>query len=82
MYPHSITVATQFLLMEVGLLKFYEEATSLKGHGGLWRKLIFQWNAHRQDFQVGHNQRYAPTEEEIYFVTGLSRRGVDFPLFP
>ena len=23
-----------------------------------------------------------PTEEDIYFITGLSRRGVDFPSFP
>ena len=35
MYPHPITTATQALLRELGLLKFYEEATSLKGHNGL-----------------------------------------------
>ena len=31
-YPRPITAATQGLLRQVGLLKFYEEATSLKGH--------------------------------------------------
>ena len=35
MYPRPITTTTQFLLRELGLLKFYEEATSLKGHNGL-----------------------------------------------
>jgi hypothetical protein len=25
---------------------------------------------------------YHPTEEDIYFITGLSRRGEDFPQFP
>ena len=32
-YPRPITTSTQGLLRQVGLLKFYEEATSLKGHG-------------------------------------------------
>ena len=82
MYPRPITTATQALLREVGLLKFYEEATSLKGHNGLLQQLIFRWNSHRQALRVGPNQWYAPTEEDIYFITSLSRRGVDFPSFP
>ena len=81
-YPRPITAATQGLLRKVGLLKFYEEATSLKGHGLFFRHLIRRWNAHRHAFQVGHNQWYRPTEKDIYFITGLSRRGVDFPSFP
>ena len=48
----------------------------------LLRHLIGKWNAHRQAFQVGPDQWYTPTEEDIYFITGLSRRGVDFPSFP
>ena len=54
-YPHPITTATQGLLRQVGLLKFYEEATSLKGHGVFLRHLIRRWNAHRQAFWVGPN---------------------------
>ena len=38
--------------------------------------------SHRQDFQVGPDQWYTPTKEDIYFITGLLRRGVDFPSFP
>ena len=33
-YPHPITATTQGLLRQVGLLKFYEKATSLKCYGG------------------------------------------------
>ena len=44
-YPHPITAATQGLLREVGLLKFYEEATSLKSHNFFLRHLIRRWNA-------------------------------------
>ena len=81
-YPHPIIAATQGLLRQVGILKFYEEATSLKGHGFFLRHLIRRWNAQQQDFRVGINQWYTPTKEDIYFITGLLRRGVDFPSFP
>ena len=77
-----ITADTQEILMHVGLLRFYEEAISgLKANSALLRHLIGRWNAHRQAFQVGPDQWYTPTEEDIYFITGLSRRGVDFPSF-
>ena len=49
-YPFPITVATQGLLRQVGLLKFYEEATSLKSHSGFLRHLIRRWNAQQQAF--------------------------------
>ena len=49
-YPRPITVATQGILRHGGLLKFYEEATSLKGYGVFLRHLIRRWNAHRQAF--------------------------------
>ena len=58
--------------MQVGLLKFYEEVISgLKAHSVLLRHLIGRWNAHRQAFQVGLDQWYTPTKEDIYFITGL-----------
>ena len=80
-YPRPITAATQGLLRQVGLLKFYEEATSLKGHGLFLRHLIRRWNALQHALQVGPNQWSTPIEEDIYFIIGLSRRGVDFPSF-
>jgi hypothetical protein len=33
-------------------------------------------------FCVSLDQWYQPTKEDIYFITGLSRRGEDFPQFP
>ena len=45
------------------------------------RHLIGRWNAHRQDFHVGPDQWYTLTEEDIYFIIGLSRRGLDFTSF-
>ena len=68
--------------MQVGLLKFYGEATYLKAHSVFFRYLICRWNTHRQAFQVGPDQWYTPTEEYIYFITGLLRRRLDFPSFP
>ena len=49
-YSHPIIAATQGLLIQVGLLKLYDEVTSLKSHSGLLRHLIRMWNAQRQDF--------------------------------
>ena len=46
------------------------------------RHLIRRWNAQQQGFRVGINQWYTPIEEDIYFIIGLSRRGVDCPSFP
>ena len=68
-YPCPITTKTQGLLRQVGLLKFYEEATSLKSHSLFLRHLILRWNAQQQAFRVGINQWYTPTEEDIYFIT-------------
>ena len=81
MYPRPTTPPTQLLLRDVDLLKFYEEATALKGHNILLVQLIYQWDAHRQAFRVSPDQWYQPTEEDIYFITSLSRRGEDFPQF-
>ena len=62
--------------------QFHEEVTSLKAHSVLLRHLIYKWNAHQQAFQVGPSQWYTPTQEDIYFITELLRKGVDFPSFP
>ena len=75
MYPRPIAATTKFLLREVGLPKFYDEATSLKGHSGLLGQLIFRLDAHRQAFRVSPGWWFVPTKEDIYFITGLSRRG-------
>ena len=80
-YPRPILVDTHWLLGWVGFLKFYEGVTSLKAHTVFLRHLIHRWNAHQQAFQVSPDQWYTPTKEDIYFITRLSRRGVDFPLF-
>jgi hypothetical protein len=82
LYPFPITIEIHVLLRNVGLLKYYEEATSLKGHSGLLVHLIRRWDVHQQDFRVGPNQWYHLTKEDIYFITGLSRRGEDFSQFP
>ena len=79
LYPHPITAVTHVLLRDVGLLNYYEEATSIKGHSGLLAHLIRRWDVHRHAFHVGPNQWYHPIEEDIYFITGISRRGEDFP---
>ena len=46
LYPRPITTRTRVLLRSIGLLKYYEEATSLKGHFGLFVHLIRQWDVH------------------------------------
>lgn len=35
LYPFPTTSTTQIILRNVGLFKYYKEATSLKGHFGL-----------------------------------------------
>lgn len=80
-YPCPITADTQGLLRQEGFLMFYEEVTSIKAHSMFLRHFIHKWNAHQHVFQVGPDQWYTPTEED-YFITGLSKSGVGFPLFP
>jgi len=82
LYPHPISVVTLALLMNVGLLKYYQEATSLKVHSILFLHLIHQWSVQEQVFHVDPNMWYRPFQEDIYFINGLSRRGEDFPEFP
>jgi len=79
LYPCSITATMRLLLRNVGLLKYYEEATSLKKNYAFLEQLIHQWDAHKHAFKVSPHQWYHSTEEAIYFITGLSKRGKDFP---
>jgi hypothetical protein len=81
-YPHPIITVTRVLLRNVGLLKYYEEATFMKGNSELLMWLIHQWDVHRHAFHVVHDYRYHPTKEYMYFITGISKRGEDFPQFP
>ena len=81
LYPFSITIVTHVLLRDVGLLKYYEEATSLKGHFGFLVHLIRRWDVHQHAFHVSLYQWYHLTKEDIYFIIELSRRGEDFPQF-
>jgi hypothetical protein len=61
-------------LRNVGLLKFYEEATSLKGNSSFLYQLICRWDHARQTFRASHDLWYYPIEEDIYFIGGLFRR--------
>ena len=81
LYHHPITKVTQGLLRNVGLLKYYEEATSLKGHSGLLVQWICWWDVHQQTFYVGPHMWYQPCKDYIYFITSLSKRGEDFTQF-
>lgn len=82
LYPRPIKEDTQGLLRNVGLYKYYEEAQSLKGHFGLLVPLISRWDVRRQAFRVYPGMWYRHTEEDIYFITVLSRKGDYFPQFP
>jgi hypothetical protein len=46
LYPLPVTPATRALLRDVGLIKYYEEAKSLKGHFELLVHLICRWDVH------------------------------------
>ena len=80
-FPRPITLHMETILRRVGLLKFYEEATSCKGNFTLLRHLIHCWDRDQQAFKVGLDSWYHPMED-IYFIIGLSRRGDDWPQFP
>ena len=67
------------LLQQVGLLKFYEEATSLKGHGVFLRHLICRWNSHQQAFRVGPNQCTCPLRRKYISLQGYRGEGWIFP---
>lgn len=82
LYPHPINTATRVLLRNVALIKYYEKDKSLKAHSVLFPHLIHSWSFEEQGFHVSLEAWYMPFQEEIYFVTRLSRGGEDFLQFP
>ena len=81
MYSHPGIVDTHLLLRDVGLLKFYEETTSLMGNENLFKELIHHWNHVKQPFKNSPSLWYHSIVEEIFFIIGLSKRGEDFTQF-
>jgi hypothetical protein len=81
-YTHPISQHTHDILMDIGLLKFYHEGRSLRGNSTLLQLLIHHWYHARHGFRVSPYMGYHPIEEDVYFITGFSRRGVYFPHFP
>jgi len=79
LYPQPSTKATHLLPRNVVLLKYYEEATSLKENSTFLAQLIRQWNGHQKAFKICPHQWYHATDEDIYFITRICRRGEDFP---
>ena len=80
--PHPITQETRGLLRCVNLLKFYEEATSLRGNFAFLQQLIRRWDHVEQAFMVSIDLWYRPMEQDIYFITWLFKRGEDWTQFP
>jgi hypothetical protein len=68
--------------MDVGLLKFYEEGTSLRGNSSLLQQVDPSLGSWSTGIQGQSDLWYHPMEEDVYFITGLSRRGEDWPQFP
>jgi hypothetical protein len=80
--PLSLSQPTYNLLMDISLMNFYQEGTSLRGDPFLLQQLICCWDHVRHGFRVDPDLWYHPMEEDIYFVTRLSRRGAYMPHFP
>ena len=80
-FSFPITKERRDLLRHVGLLNFFEEATSLRGNSTFLHQLVCHWDHAKQVFGVGPNLWYRPKEEGIYFIIVLSRRGEDWPQF-
>ena len=81
LFRHPIQPQTKLLLRNNDLLKFYEEATSLKGNNTLLSPLIEHWDHQRQDFQLRPDDWHQPTEDDIQLIIGFSRRGEYLPEF-
>lgn len=81
LYPCPITPTTRVLLRNACLVKYYEEGTSLKAYSTLLAHLICRCNVQQQDFHVGPELWYRPTEEDIYFMIFLSKGGEYFAQF-
>ena len=49
------------------------------GNYAFVKQLLHRWDHTNQAFEVGPNSWYWHMEEDIYFITKLSRRGEVFP---
>jgi hypothetical protein len=69
-------------LMQCGLLKFFL-CLLMQAQQRLLNALVDYWNPDAEAFML-EGQSLVPTTEDIYFLTGLSRRGepVNFKTFP
>ena len=61
-----------------GLLKFFH-TPSMVSHERLLEHILHMWNPEKQYFEVGAHVLTIEVEE-IYFLTGLSRRGAPISL--
>jgi hypothetical protein len=70
------------MLMQCGLLKFFQ-CPFMRVQPRLLNALIEYWHPNAKAFML-EGQSLVPTIEDIYFLTGLSRRGepVNFRMFP
>jgi hypothetical protein len=70
------------VLMQCGLLKFFL-CPFMRAQPRLLKTLIDYWHPDVEAFML-EGQSLVPTTEDIYFLTGLSRRGelVNFRMFP
>jgi hypothetical protein len=70
------------VLMQCGLLKFFL-CLFMHMQPRLLNALIDYWHPDAEEFML-ERQSLVPTTEDIYFLTGLSRRGepVNFQTFP
>jgi hypothetical protein len=82
LFPHHISQSTHDLLIHVGILKFYQESTSMRGNSLLLQWFIRHWDHGQHGFRVNLDMWYHPTREDIDFIIKLFRRGEDLPRFP
>lgn len=81
-FPRRIMQQMSDLLRSVDLHNFYKEATSLRGNSALLQQLIHHWGHGQQAFKFSNDSWYQPTKEDMYYITGLARRGENQPWFP
>jgi hypothetical protein len=69
-------------LVQCGLLKFFQ-CPFMQAQPRLLNALVDYWHPDVEAFML-EGQSLTPTTEDIYFLTGLSRRGepVKFRMFP
>jgi hypothetical protein len=76
-YPYTMAV-----LIQCGLLKFFL-CPFMRAQPRLMNALVEYWHHDTKYFML-EGQSLVPTTEDIYFLTGLSKRGepVNFLIFP